>query len=333
MKSPVIPSLQNHTAPPIDVLDPHEALIFLHLTKTGGTSLFRLLKQHYAKPQTFHYGSKPGRTLQDFENLSLEQRAHLKFIHGHLEFGFHKRLDQSCRYITLLREPISRVVSEYYFLHQNPRSPISKKYRLASLRDFLSQNYLTVDNYQTRSIAGSLSNQFKFGECQTELLEAAKFNLAQFLWVGITDRFDESLLLLKHQLGLKKILYSPFNQNSRKPQLNTIDECDIEYIRALNQLDLELYQFGNELLSQAIEQIGGSFRAEYHLFQHANQHYRATTSAIKLEQKKQRKIRTKIRAIRQSRQQIVQMKKRIQNETNEISKSRLFRLLRRLGMG
>ncbi|MEL6321794.1 MAG: sulfotransferase family 2 domain-containing protein, partial [Cyanobacteria bacterium J06626_14] len=209
MKSPGAEPFETQPEPSIKVLHVQEALIFLHLMKTGGTSLFRLLKPHYPRQHTFHYGSKPGRTLHDFEQLPPDNRDQLKFIHGHLAFGFHHRLNQPCRYITMLRDPISRVISLYYFLYHNPQRYIPEHQRCETLHDFLELNYLDADNYQTRQIAGPLSEQFGFGKCNTTLLNVAKANLAECLSVGITERFDESLLVLRHQLGLNQILYAP----------------------------------------------------------------------------------------------------------------------------
>ncbi|MEB3212971.1 MAG: sulfotransferase family 2 domain-containing protein [Leptolyngbyaceae bacterium] len=332
MKPSALESFHPHNEAHIEQLKLNETLIFLHVMKTGGTSLFRILEQNYPSQHTFHFGNQEGRTLEDFDNLSLETRDRLKLIHGHLEFGFHHHLSQPCRYITMLREPINRVVSLYYFLYQNPPRRPPEGPPCETLRDFLELGVLGVDNNQTRRIAGEISNHYPFGECTADLLDIAKENLSKFLFVGITEQFDESLIVLRRKLGIDKILYFPVRSNSRKPKLETVDPRDIEHIKAFNQLDIELYQFGNELLEQVIRQAGDSFRTEYYFFKLANQQYRSKISEVASVKTKIQKTRKKIRRTHQARHQFSQAKKRVQDDITAIAHSRLFRFLQRLGI-
>ena len=47
-----------------------------------------------------------------------------------------------------------------------------------------------------------------FGEVTDEMLEQAKHNLREELvFFGLTERFDESLVLAKRRLGFRSILY------------------------------------------------------------------------------------------------------------------------------
>ncbi|MEM7770070.1 MAG: sulfotransferase family 2 domain-containing protein [Cyanobacteria bacterium P01_A01_bin.37] len=330
MKPSTLATYQDLSQTDLERLQPHEALIFLHLMKTGGTSLFKLLKQHYPKELTFHYGSKPGRTLTDFHQLSAEKRDHLKFLHGHLTFGFHHRLNQPCRYVTMLREPVSRVVSLYYFLYQNPRRYLPDEQQCQTLREFLDLGCLDADNDQTRRIAGPISDQFKFGECTTELLDIAKQNLSQFLFVGITERFDESLIALRHSIGIDRVLYASFNKNSRKPKQTEIDASDLDVITAHSQLDIELYQYGNDLLDEAIQKIGDSFHTEYYFFSQANQQYRSAITQLGSVKKKIKRARKKLKQTRQRRQALKQNIHTIQNEMKGMVQSRFWRLWQRL---
>lgn len=285
-------------------LQSSEALIFLHLLKTGGTSLFRLLRQHYREEVTFHYSQKPEKTLDYFDNLPQEKRDQLKFLHGHLHFGFHKRLRQPSRYITMLRKPVNRIVSQYFFLHQNPNRYLPEEARCKTLQEYLDLGLIELDNDQTRRIAGDISHSFKFGECTSDLLDIAKQNLTQCLMVGITERFDESLIVLKHALGLENILYSRFNENFRRPRLEEIDARQIELIQTYNQLDEELYRYGNMLLNEAIQKIGDRFHIEYQFFRQANIQFADTQTDLVETRAKLRRTKKKLKQVRKHRKEL-----------------------------
>ena len=319
--------------PYFESLQPSEALIFLHLLKTGGTSLFRLLRQQYREEVTFHYSQKPEKTLDYFDKLPQEKRDQLKFLHGHLHFGFHKRLRQPSRYITMLRKPVNRVVSQYYFLHQNPNRYLPEKERCKTLREYLELSWLELDNDQTRRIAGDVSHSFKFGECTSDLLDIAKRNLSQCLMVGITERFDESLIVLKHALGMENILYSRFNENFRRPRLEEIDASSIELIQTYNQLDEELYQYGNMLLDEAIQTIGERFHIEYQFFRQANVQFAHTQTELVETRAKLRQTKKKLRQVRKHRKELREALNHTKASIELMMQSKFWRLwqgLRRL---
>lgn len=252
----------------IESLKFHEALIFLQPMQTGDKALSRLLREHYHPHQILHYNPhKQGEKLDYIYSLSEEEREHLRFLHGHLYFGFHQHLNQPCHYVTILRNLLSRVISLYYFIHQNSNQNLPKTSRYATLRQYLECKCLELDNDQTRRIAGDISHQYAFGECTPELLEVAKQNLRNFLVVGVTERFDESILVLTHALGLEKVLYSHSSDNSYKPKIEDVDSWDIEKIQHSNELDNSLYQYANELLDEKIQHMGDRFHVAYTFFQ------------------------------------------------------------------
>lgn len=300
-------SVSMDSASTYESLQAHEALIFLHIMKTAGTSLFKVVQQQYAKDLTFHYvARKAGKQLEDFEQLPQETRDRLQFFHGHDCYGIHERLSKPSRYITILRKPVNRVVSLYYFIHHNPNRDIPEAERCPTLRSYLDARLDCVDNGQTRAIAGDVASDFAFGECTSELLDIAKQNLSQFLMVGTTERFDESLLVLKHVLGLDNILYSRTNENLKKPKMEDIDPDDIEMIKTYNQLDQELYVYANQLLEEKISQIGERFPIEYSFFKHVNRQFSDVQLELKDTKKKLKDKHQKLREIRQQRDQLKQ---------------------------
>ena len=246
----------------------NRCIIFLHLPKTGGVTLRRTLKWKYAPEMlNFETLTKPAESLGE---VPLSERRNLRVLTGHLHYGVHDYIPQRCEYITLVREPIARVVSYYYYILGH-----AKHWRHAelvrsgtSLNDFIRTSAERgLENDQTRMLSGRGAGELDAGSLGRKALDEAKRNLERFLVVGLTERFDESFILIRRALGWKFPLYVTANVSTRpKPA----SETAVELIRERNQLDLELYEFACGLFSAAIEHQGESLRREVAVFQALN---------------------------------------------------------------
>jgi Galactose-3-O-sulfotransferase len=247
----------------------NRCIIFLHLPKTGGVTLRRALKWKYA-PHLLNFETltKPAQSLGE---VPLDERRNARVLTGHLQYGVHDYIPRECDYITLLREPIARVISYYYYILEH-----DKHWRHAelvnsgmSLEEFVaSSTERGIENDQTRMLAGRGAGDLDAESLGREALEEAKCNLDRFLVVGLTEHFDESFILTRRALGWKFPLYVTANVATRpKPA----SEAAVEAIRERNQLDLELYDHARGLFSAAIEQQGESLRREVAVFQAMNQ--------------------------------------------------------------
>jgi hypothetical protein len=243
-------------------------IIFLHLPKTGGVTLRTTLKWKYAPDMlTFETLTKPAESLGE---VPLSERRNARVLTGHLHYGVHDYIPQRCEYITLLREPIARVISYYYYILGHP-----KHWRHAELvRSGMTLNEFVrtsaergIENDQTRMLSGRGAGELDAGSLGREALDEAKRNLERFLVVGLTERFDESFILIRRALGWKLPLYVTANVSTRpKPA----SEAAVELIRQRNQLDLELYEFARELFSAAVEREAESLRREVAIFRTLN---------------------------------------------------------------
>jgi Galactose-3-O-sulfotransferase len=243
-------------------------IVFLHLPKTGGVTLRRTLKWKYAPDLlSFETLTKPAESLGE---VPLSRRRSTRVLTGHLHYGVHEYIPQRCEYITLLREPIARVVSYYYYILGHP-----KHWRHAELvRSGMSLDEFVrtspergIENDQTRMLSGRGAGELDAGSLGRSALDEAKRNLERFLVVGLTERFDESFILIRRALGWKLPMYVSANVSTRpKPA----SETALESIRQRNLLDLELYEYAHGLLSAAIERQGESLRREVAIFQTLN---------------------------------------------------------------
>ena len=117
-----------------------------------------------------------------------------------MPFGLHARLSRPATYITVLRDPVDRVISAFYFMSNYKLHPNYWKFRREGwqLEDFVRRS--PRENVQSKMMAGANYDE----PCTAEILEKAKQNLAKyFSVVGLTERFEESLALMKLRFGWK----------------------------------------------------------------------------------------------------------------------------------
>ena len=246
-----------------------DALLFMHLAKTGGTSLRVSLSKAYAdREKAFVYDPADlrGALRQDeFGELPAERRAALRLVMGHFRFGLHRSLDQRSRYVTVVRDPVDRVVSLYYhYVHLRgtwaSRVPLpggrrhgdarQEQARILgeelSLEDWVfGQRRLAVDNGMTRNIAGR--GRVAFGECPDDLLEEAVEHIERhFAALLITEELDGSLPLLEAITGRSLPAVPRSNVNRKRPSLDSIDPRVLSHIRDLNRLDARLYELARD---------------------------------------------------------------------------------------
>src|SRR5438876_9418941 len=154
-----------------------EALIFLHIPKTAGTTLNRIIEWQYSPFAIFTMDPYRIRaTAERLKRLPEGRRRRLRVVRGHLFFGIHEFLPQGATYITMLREPVARFLSSYYFILRRPLHPLHRKLKKEQLG---VEDYLRLvphrHNLQCRLIAGIENKEIN----DEPLLEMAKEHLAK----------------------------------------------------------------------------------------------------------------------------------------------------------
>ena len=260
----------------------HPVTIFLHVPRTAGSTLARIIERRYPRDGILHlYESDFGEELM---SISPELRDRLRVVMGHFYFGAHNFLDRRARYITLIRDPVERTISHYHYARRSPLHHFHDAARELELGEFVDhcarESRATgialgfcSDNDQTRQLAGK-GGIPKLRTNAQEMLMTAKRNLAEhFAVVGVTEKFDRSLLLMKRRLGWGRTLYVSRNVNPDRAARKPIDQETLEVIRAVNQLDLELYRYAESRLENEVRSQGAAFAAELRRFKRLNGMY------------------------------------------------------------
>jgi hypothetical protein len=190
--------------------------------------------------------------------LSPSQRAQVRFFAAHAGFGLRDRLPDDLRataeYITVLRDPVARVISTYHHLRAEGRLPPDM-----NLRNYVDQRkhfgLFKFDNCLTRYLAGVRGEAIDVPahRMTRDMLDLARQRLeSELWWFGLTERFDESVLMLADRLGWRRPRYVSARVTPRIPGDLPPDSALLTRIREMNALDLELYEYASRLLDERL---------------------------------------------------------------------------------
>ena len=162
-------------------------LCFLHIAKTGGTSLTDAIGRLYP----------PGSTFSEAGNLSVEYLQGLGerlngqvFLAGHAGPGVAEFLKGRADIITLLRQPADQAVSNYLHVLSDPENPLHGAAIDRSFADFLRGHSHQID-YQTRALCVALSaDPARMDQIRTRRLEELLGFLDSLAFAGVVERAE-----------------------------------------------------------------------------------------------------------------------------------------------
>lgn len=302
-----------------------DVIVFLHIQKTGGTTFGRHLVRNIQleRPCECHAGQKkcscyrPGkRDTWLFSRFSTGWSCGLhadwteltncvpSFMSNRETQERRKTPSRNYYYITILRDPVWRYLSEWRHVQRGATWKASKHMcdgRLptlnelpscytgddwsgCTLEEFMACPYNLASNRQTRMLADlSLVGCYNLS-IMTEnqrwavLLESAKRNLRNMAFFGLTEYQRKTQYLFEHTFRLSFI--APFTQlNGTRATSVEVETETQRRIRELNQWDVELYEYARDLFLQR--------------FQYARQQERREARQRRLQER--RKLRAKVR--------------------------------------
>lgn len=214
-------------------------LVVLHLPKTAGTTLRHAVEVAARDEQveTLYGDGSVEAFLEDSE-----RRRRAEVVIGHLSYGMHRHLGPSARYVTLLRDPVDRAVSEYHFIASHPEHDEHAEARRRPLLDFVAWRAdAGRANPQTALIARSSGLHRGDDPVTEEDLDRALDRLdRRFAVVGLTDRFDESLAALCVWAGWEPPRYLDRNVTPSRPAVEELDPATRDRIAEVHRHDAVL---------------------------------------------------------------------------------------------
>ncbi len=250
-----------------------DLFIHLHIPKTGGTTLRDIIQRQYRAEKILMIPK-----LEESENIlkevSTSQINQLKLIQGHLKYGIHNHFHRRAKYFAIIRDPINRVLSTYYYVLSQKNNPqnLSTSNNQMTIYDFVQSGVNPfLINGQTKLISGKTGNIDNPIIESEELFSLAKENIENdFLFLGITEMFDETILILKNMLGWHMPYYSIANRTKKKPNYDAVNPTIISFIKEHNQLDIKLYNITNTSLLNRIAKENDIFQNRINKFKKIN---------------------------------------------------------------
>ena len=242
-----------------------ERLYFLHIQKTAGTTFYFTLDEKFDPEQIC-----PARFWRQFLKLAKDDAKQLRqyrLFRGHLGYSVPQFFKRPTVCVTVLRDPIRRSISHFEHICREPKDRRHKlvKAHNMTLVDFAQhpETRLAIQNLQTRSLAFDLgikelkkirrfASQGVIGTLQPErsdeeLLAIAKRRIDEFPFVGLVERFQDSLFLLSYVFGWYPIRQSrELNKAPKKTANQNLSPEVLELLTDSNQLDSALYSYAKQ---------------------------------------------------------------------------------------
>ncbi len=255
-------------------------LVFVHMPKAGGMTLQSIVGRQYDARARFDINGESSESVQQsvaiLRGLPPASRDAIRCVRGHVPYGVGQWLRPPVVYLTMLREPVARLVSDYNFAMSVPEHAVKRQVgnRVISLEEFLDLREAGgLANLYTRMLSGCINwDDFQASPVPTkDMLELAKQNLNGFAGVGLTERFDESVLLFKQAMGWSSCWYLHENVTDKQfVDCRSLSADLLQRIRACIALDLELYAHAVSVFETRISQAGPDFPLSVAAFQQAN---------------------------------------------------------------
>jgi len=235
--------------------------LFIHIPKTAGSLINGLIEQLFLPEECLLFLFNDGFYDRYKRHLEANQPKQFKFFAGHLSYDLSHLVDADYK-ITFLRNPVDRVLSNYFFWRKiyincnptiedfngNPCPLID--YDLSWEEDLLRHlaapaiNSLDFINLQTWQLAFNIYNRPHEIGSDREVLSMAKQHLDDFNFVGIYERLNSDLgRLFKEQGWQLPEQLERKNATVERKQISEVDSHIIDVIRSKNALDIELYDY------------------------------------------------------------------------------------------
>lgn len=259
-------------------------LIFnLHQPKVGGKTVESALERRLGAGVLRVSKAFPESSLTDVTRYTSDFAGQpeligqgLKVITGHFFFGLHSISNRPFTYTTVIRHPLSRLVSYYNYVMDGTDEYFMKRFFIKNnmtFRDFVrlgddlriddtpkEYSYI-VDNGQCRLISGlpvSIEAQMSDTEYNTVM-----HNLeTHFSLVAPIGKLSQFVVELFRLIGTPPASFLPRVNSARKDWVGPVDDATRRYIELRNRHDIALYDYAKERFAARHDKLTGRLAAQ-----------------------------------------------------------------------
>ncbi len=216
-------------------------VVSMHIPKTAGTSFRNMLKDHYGNDNAVRFDINIVTKRIDIENIKFTKtklEKNIRVIHGHFYYNDLVSLidlQEGVKFITWLRDPVQRVVSNYFYLQKRLKEELDEESKGLNI---LAKMQKSLIEYARNEISRNRISKFLDGS-----------NLSDFDFVGIMEYYNDDIKYIANYLGMDNPEIYMHNTTGKKEE---IDGGILKEISELNSLDIELYNQAVELREKRI---------------------------------------------------------------------------------
>ena len=241
-------------------------VLFLHIPKVGGSTLAYVLNKNHASHHSIH-ANAPELEHKPYLLFKRDMLCDLVMGHHRINSILYQLLNRPVIHMTMLRDPVSRVVSYYDYLYTSKVHPLRHKAKQMTLQEFIeSKEIVELENAQSRRLVGNLhrsplrkkAGQFVSSSWDDtdQLLKDAKETLTnRFSLFGLTNDYTRFLLMAKKLLFWRDIYYVRKNVSKQKTVVADIEPSVLDLIRQRNQADIALFDYAKQLFDERCRQL------------------------------------------------------------------------------
>ena len=250
---------------PLDV----KLLLFNKIPKTGSSTMEAHLKRireinnfKLAPNSDWHSARVVLKNLTHFDEFAedFSRRVGTRYaaLSAHFFFREHFRIPLPHTYISIVRNPVDRVLSHYFYARDKGLRRAEKVERFKrrgywneSINEcVLNQRWECFDNKMTFFLCGA-EKMCRTGS--TEAINRAKFNMRHFYSaIGTTDSLSDFMKILQTRLprffGGQALLENR-KENRNKKYAEIVTESTRRLIASRNTADMQIYEYAKKLMS------------------------------------------------------------------------------------
>jgi hypothetical protein len=217
--------------------------VFMHVPKTGGTSL-----QHALRRIVGQDAVSPSFNASNLSEADAARLDRYRVISGHISIADVRRYFPERAILTILRDPAERCVSWYYFARRVPLSQGASSDVLAAhetdIHGFFGKDksviYRNIFNRQVRQLGDHALNVAADHE---RALDAARGVLREAAWVGLQETLAADFARLAILLEGTSASFELERLNHTARTTGALDATLRAAIARFNEFDCALYDF------------------------------------------------------------------------------------------
>ncbi len=244
---------------------PDRPLFYLHVPKCGGSSVNAMLRRAFPAEKGVRWLEHHPQRLDD-NSAGLGRHP---CYSGHVAYRFRDQLPARTAVMTFLRDPVDRAVSAFYFFRSLGRAMLAEEQTIPgserccelSLDEFLEAEphaaRVNLGNVQTWMFSQlHMYHVSPWRPLTRADLDEARRNLERVAFVGVTDRFDESIRVLCRMCDWPVPDAVPHEARTPgRPRAEAVSPEARAALKELTALDSELYRLGADLFADALRDV------------------------------------------------------------------------------